>query len=382
MIAIPAAVPVNLNHQGAAVSSGRARLPLPPSSPKRSVAAARSWGDAIRSCRPAPGVTFMPTQRTLVAALCSTISDVGVGRTRQRIDGTATPTSSRPSTAEALRAQQRGSPRSRVDAQWRLDDDQNVSGGARSYRPQRRPKLHALQAVPGAGVIGQSDEVNPMWPAHSSTEVDSGPETPVKPDVAVQQLVGRQEEEKQRQDQEATRPSAPQQPRSSSARKLAPRGVLDLGGTQHPRSTASTGMAEMRRSTVRHIDDILHHPSRTPRKPDTRGLIPDERSQASLVSSSQRLAAARLRREGVYVTGVVQPVLAPSVFCRDQHPRTASTATTASHLSPVAAEKVDHGSSSPATRRPEQRERIGPFEDGASGSQFSISSIVALLRIK
>eukprot|EP01043_Picozoa_sp_COSAG02_P109167 COSAG02_NODE_45227_length_359_cov_0.726923_1_plen_119_part_11 len=119
-------------------------------------------------------------------------------------------------------------------------------------------------------------------------------------------------------------------------------------------------MAESRRSTARHIDDILHHPSRIPRQQDIRGLIPDERSQASLVSSTQRLTPTRLRRESVYVTGLVQPALPASVFYRDQHPRGVATT---SHLSPVAAETVGHRSSSPAIRGPEQRERIGPFED-------------------
>ena len=258
------------------------------------------------------------------------------------------------------------------------------AGGVGVSRPERRPKLHALQAVPGAGVIGQSHEVNQMWSAHSSTKVDSGPAARVKADVPVQQLVVRQEEQKQRQEQEqeqeqeATRLTNPQQPRSTSAARLVNdhspavvvpsskaekvRGALGLGGVQYPRSATSTGMAETRRSTVRHIDDILHHPSRIPRQQDTRGLIPDERSQASLVSSVQRLAPARLRRESVYVTGLVQPALPASVSYRDQHPW--GMATTTNHLSPVAAEKVGHRSSSPARRGPEQRERIGPFEDG------------------
>jgi hypothetical protein len=371
MIAIPAAVSVDLNQQG--VPSAR-HVPSPPahaSGPKRSVAAARSWGDAMRSCRPAPGVTFMPTQRTLVAAMQSTVSDVALGRTRQRVDGTTTPASSRPSTAEAARAQQRASPRLRqMDAQWKLDEDgeYGIEHASVPQSPTQRPptRLHALQAVPGAGVIGQHRGASAATRSESSEELDSGPAAVVDPNAAVRQLMDRREE----QHQEAMRPNTPQRPRSSDRGPAVPRspkagtlrGSIDLGGTQHPRSATSAGVAESRRSTVRHIDDILNHPSRTPRHPDARGLVPDERSQASVVvvSSAQRFAAARLRREGMYVTGVVQPVLPPSVFCRDQHPRMRDAA--------AAAKPSRKQLSSPSQPVQQQlkRERvtIGPFADG------------------
>ena len=398
MIAIPAAVPVNLNQQSLRHSRSRARVPVPPGRPKRSVAAARSWGDAIRSCRPAPAVTVMPAQRTLVAALQSTISDVGLGRARQRTDGSATPASSRPSTTEALRAQQRGSPWGRADAQWKLDDDQDVLerivSDARSSSPKIRPELHALQAVPGAGVIGQRHEMHPMWSSRS--DIDSGLVALVDPHAAVRQLVGRHEEQTRQLEQEAAQPITPQQPRTSACELTSDRPVVvhrkagnfrqmvvKLGGTQYtgvaePRRQLRLSVnqslmlsdpqinAERRPATVVHIDDIHHTP-----KSDTRGLIPADRSQALLVRSTPRLAAARLRHEGVYVTGVVQPILPASVFWRDHHPTaTASSTITGNHASQVDSE------SSPAVRRPKKRSgieprgSIGPFEDGASGCQY------------
>lgn len=386
MIAIPAAVPVNLNHQSAPGRANR-RVALPPSTPKPSVAAARSWGDAIRSCRPAPDVSLMPTQRTLVAALQSTVSDMGFGRARPTMHGTARPGGTRPNMTEALPAQQRASPQVCVDAQWKLDDAQDVSETRATAPPNRRrqikpwSKLHALEAVPGAGVIGQGREKSPMLSTDANGDVDSGSAAPMNPDAVVRQLVERREQNEQRKENEATRPISPQSPRTGardatsnlghgvrrSPKAETFRGLIDLAGTQHPRSATSAGLAELRRSTVRHIDDILHHPSRTPRKPDTRGLIPDEQSRASVVSSAQRLAAVRLRREGVYVTGVVQS----SVLCSGENPRTASTTRNSLPLA-TGSKAAVHQQSQLAARRPQQWERgaIGPFEDGALDNPF------------
>ena len=367
MIAIPAAVPVNLNSQPSADRRAN-RLQPPPRTPKRSVAAARSWGDAMRSCRPAPEVTFMPTQRALVAALQSTVSDVALGRTRQRVDGVSTPTSSRPGTAEAARAARK--PRLRPDAQWKLDgaspygspygggggSERSVST-ARSARERPPQRLHALQAVPGAGVVGGEDAAAAA--TGPAGRRGSGAGAAVHPDAAVRQLMESSADGGMLEHVLAA-PMSPAPKGSPKAGTL--RGTLDLGGAQHPRSPTSSGAAESRRSTVRHMDDILNHPSRTPRKPnDRRGLLPDDDSEPRLepMSSAQALGAARLRREGVYVTGVVQPVMPPSVFCRDQHRSSgvvgapvASRSTTSMPRLPV-----------PKAKR-QERVAIGPFEDG------------------
>ena len=413
MIAIPAAVPMNLNQQSLRNSRSHARVPVPPGRPKRSVAAARSWGDAIRSSRPAPAATVMPAQRTLVAALQSTISDVGLTGSRQRSDGAITPASSRPSTTEALRAQQRGTPSVRADAQWKLDDDQDVLerivNDARSSGPKSQSELHTLQAVPGAGVIGQRHEMHPMWSSRS--DIDSGLTALVNPHAAVRHLVGRHEEQNRQLEHEAAQPITPRQPRTSARQLVSDRPVavhrkagnfrqmvVNLGGLEYSLAAPSTRVAkpwpqlrlsrnqslmlsdpqiaidaERRPATVAHIDDISH----TPRQSDLSGLIPADRSQALLVRSTPRLAANRLRREGAYVTGVVKPILPASVFCHNHHPTTTASSTiTESHVSPVASATVVNPQSSLAAQRPKKRSgieprgSIGPFKDGASSCPY------------
>ena len=303
----------------------------------------------------------------------------------------------------ALREQQRGcaSPWVRADAQWKLDnDDESVfesnTRGTRSPGLHSQRKLHSLQAVHGAGVIGQHHHGALTLP-DTGNDVDSGPAAPINPDTAVRQLVESRDEQQERQQLHTTRLATQQQPHTSARESIssrspavahspkaqALRAPIDLDGTQHPRAATSAGLAESRRSTVRHIDDILHHPSRTPRQPDKRGLIPDERSRASLVSSTQRLAAARLRQEGVYVTGLVQSVRAPSVFCRDQYPR--STGDTKRHVSSASGENEAHNPRSSLVQQTQQqrqeqrmqqnRTAVGPFEDGAFHCHFSYNCI-------
>ena len=263
MIAVPAALPNNLSDQvRIRRSRGGRRQPRP------SVAADRSWGSAMVRSRPAPSVCALPTQRTLVAAMQSQSSDPTLRRGRGAEKAPPSP---------RRRAVDRGAEAGESPpCAHGAAPQQRVEGGARASAAamrQPRPELamRALVALPGAGVV-------------QAGAVHAADETPLLPAMDVHAAA----DDAVREVMETPRAASSQNARCSPTVRNT---KLDLGGAQHPRSPTSAGVAEARRPTVRHVSDILFHPTRA-----TPGLVPqswappDERRSSTASPASGRYA--------------------------------------------------------------------------------------------